>query len=302
MDHGRRADLLRARPEPRADRGLPDPRGPRARLRILYPLLLAPAYAALRRPAGRVRRGEGHERARDVARRRPGVPARAARRGPLARACSPRRSRSPCPRWPTRHGDDREPLLPASSCSPGRSCSCSSGRPCTGGSCSWRSCSPPPWPPARRRSRSSPRPCSRRSCSRSSRGAARVAAPFAPLYGGTLGARACSCSAVSSRGAGRSPTSSARTATSGRAATTPGQVLRFWLWHVAELTSTSACVPFAALVVLLARARRLAAGLRRTSPRRSRSRASTLVVAAFASRFASDRVRTGTSSSSRRSS
>ena len=69
-------------------------------------------------------------------------------------------------------------------------------------------------------------------------------------------------------------------------------MLRFWLWHVEELTLYVGVVPVVALVVLLAR-----------GPRRCRLRlqehlaatvalvvTSTLVVAAFASRFASDRV------------
>jgi hypothetical protein len=70
-----------------------------------------------------------------------------------------------------------------------------------------------------------------------------------------------------------------------------GIVLRFWLWHVEELLLYAAIVPVVALVVLLARARSLS---RRVQEHLAVTVASlgwgTLVVAAFASRFASDRV------------
>ncbi len=70
-----------------------------------------------------------------------------------------------------------------------------------------------------------------------------------------------------------------------------GQVLRFWLWHVEELTLYVAIVPLVALGVLAARARSL-------PPRVQEHVAvtvaffvwSTLSVAMFASRFASDRI------------
>jgi Dolichyl-phosphate-mannose-protein mannosyltransferase len=70
-----------------------------------------------------------------------------------------------------------------------------------------------------------------------------------------------------------------------------GQALRFWLWHVEELMLYVAVVPLVALAILLARSRRL-------EPRLQEHLAatvgllvtSTLVVATFASRFASDRV------------
>ena len=70
-----------------------------------------------------------------------------------------------------------------------------------------------------------------------------------------------------------------------------GQVLRFWLWHVEALDLYVGIVPFAALLVLLARGRAL--------PERAQEHVattvsllvwSTLAVGAFASRFASDRV------------
>ena len=91
--------------------------------------------------------------------------------------------------------------------------------------------------------------------------------------------------------AGRSRTSSAPTASSARAATTPGNVLRFWLWHVEELTLYVGVDPGR-------RARRAAlAGARAAARVQAHLAAtlaliatSTLVVGAFASRFASDRV------------
>jgi positive regulator of sigma E activity len=70
-----------------------------------------------------------------------------------------------------------------------------------------------------------------------------------------------------------------------------GTVLRFWLWHVEELLLYAAIVPVVALVVLLARARSLSRRLQEHLAVTVASLAwGTLVVAAFASRFASDRV------------
>ena len=68
-------------------------------------------------------------------------------------------------------------------------------------------------------------------------------------------------------------------------------VAHYWLWHLEELTLYVAIVPVAVLVILLARSRRL-------PPRLQEHLAVTcasvlwgsIVVAAFASRFASDRV------------
>jgi hypothetical protein len=70
-----------------------------------------------------------------------------------------------------------------------------------------------------------------------------------------------------------------------------GEMLRYWLWHVEELALYAAVLPVAALLVLLARGRVL-------PPRVQEHLAttvallvwSTAVVGAFASRFASDRV------------
>jgi len=70
-----------------------------------------------------------------------------------------------------------------------------------------------------------------------------------------------------------------------------GQVLRFWLWHVEIVTLYVCVVPVVALVVLLFQTRRLAPALQaHLAATLSLVVTSTLVVAAFASRFASDRV------------
>ena len=70
-----------------------------------------------------------------------------------------------------------------------------------------------------------------------------------------------------------------------------GQVLRFWLWHVETVTLYVCVVPVVALVVLLFQARRLAPALQaHLAATLSLVVTSTLVVAAFASRFAADRV------------
>jgi hypothetical protein len=70
-----------------------------------------------------------------------------------------------------------------------------------------------------------------------------------------------------------------------------GQVLRFWLWHVEGLTLYVLVVPVVALVVLLVRAPRLTAAVQEhLAATVALLITSTLVVAAFASRFATDRV------------
>ena len=70
-----------------------------------------------------------------------------------------------------------------------------------------------------------------------------------------------------------------------------GQVLRFWLWHVEELTLYVAVLPVVALVVLLFRAPRLPAAVQEhLAVTVAMLVTSTLVVAAFASRFAADRI------------
>jgi len=70
-----------------------------------------------------------------------------------------------------------------------------------------------------------------------------------------------------------------------------GQVLRFWLWHIEVVTLYVCAIPVAALVVLLFRARRLPPALQaHLAATLALVATSTLVVAGFASRFASDRV------------
>ena len=70
-----------------------------------------------------------------------------------------------------------------------------------------------------------------------------------------------------------------------------GQVLRFWLWHVEELTLYAAIVPVIALVVLALRARALHERLQEfVAATVALLVWSTLAVGVFASRFASDRV------------
>ena len=70
-----------------------------------------------------------------------------------------------------------------------------------------------------------------------------------------------------------------------------GQVLRFWLWHVEVMTLYVCVIPVVALVVLLFQARRLPPALQaHLAATLALVATSTLVVAAFASRFASDRV------------
>jgi Dolichyl-phosphate-mannose-protein mannosyltransferase len=70
-----------------------------------------------------------------------------------------------------------------------------------------------------------------------------------------------------------------------------GHVLRFWLWHFEELTLYVGVLPVVALVILLARAPRLPAALQEhLAATVAMVATSTLVVAAFASRFASDRI------------
>lgn len=70
-----------------------------------------------------------------------------------------------------------------------------------------------------------------------------------------------------------------------------GDVLRFWLWHVEELVLYVCVVPAITLAVLLARVRRLPAALQgHLAATIALGFWSTLVVGAFASRFAPDRI------------
>ena len=212
-----------ARAEPRRQRLVRGARRADERLQPPLPGADRAGVLAVRRPAERVRRGEGDERDRDVARGGARLAARPPGERAVARA--PRRacSRSPLPVDGV-HGDarDREALLPGRArCSRGRSCACSSGR-------SWAAHRVP-----RRRARRGLRDAlagarvrrgdraRRRSCSRSLRAELRRVRPFAPAARRRRRAR------LLARGrrpggsrAGRSPTSSARTASSARAATT----------------------------------------------------------------------------------
>ena len=70
-----------------------------------------------------------------------------------------------------------------------------------------------------------------------------------------------------------------------------GEALRFWLWHVEELDLYVGVLPFAALLVVLARGRLLPHAVQEHAAATvSLLVWSTLAVGAFASRFASDRV------------
>ena len=103
---------------------------------------------------------------------------------------------------------------------------------------------------------------------RAARGATPAScARFVPLLGGDRRARRCSSSQRSSR-AGRSLSDLLGAySVVGEGGYDVGHVLRFWLWHVEELTLYVAVVPVVALVVLLWRARRLPAA-RAGAPRR----------------------------------
>ena len=81
----RRADLLGARPEPRGHRHVRRARRPDERLQHPLPGADLARVLAVRRPGGRVRRREGNERDRDVARGDPRMAARATGRRPVAR-------------------------------------------------------------------------------------------------------------------------------------------------------------------------------------------------------------------------
>ena len=122
------------------------------------------------------------------------------------------------------------------------------------------------------------------------RGRARALQPFVPLYA-VLG-----CAAVLVVGAqtarGRSPSDLLGAySIVGEGGYDLGSVLRFWLWHVEELDLYAGVVPLAATLVLLALGRgvppRLQEHLAGTV---SLVAWSTLAVAMFASRFASDRI------------
>jgi hypothetical protein len=119
---------------------------------------------------------------------------------------------------------------------------------------------------------------------------ARVLRPFAPLLGGVAGAALVVVAAQLARGRALSDLLGAYKVV-GEGGYDVGDVLRFWLWHVEELTLYVGVVPVVVLVVLLARADRLPAAVQEhLAATVSLVATSTLVVAAFASRFAPDRV------------
>jgi 4-amino-4-deoxy-L-arabinose transferase-like glycosyltransferase len=119
---------------------------------------------------------------------------------------------------------------------------------------------------------------------------ARVLRPFAPLLAGTVALVVLVVGAQLARGGSLSDLLGAYSVV-GEGGYDAGQVLRFWLWHVEVVTLYVCVVPVVALVVLLSRARRLPASLQEhLAATIALVATSTLVVGAFASRFASDRV------------
>src|SRR6185503_18298481 len=113
---------------------------------------------------------------------------------------------------------------------------------------------------------------------------------FAPLLGGTIGLGLLVAVAQLARGRSLSDLLGAYSVV-GEGGYDAGSVLRFWLWHVEELTLYVAVLPVVALVVLLWQARGLPARVQEhLAATLAMIATSTLVVGAFASRFASDRV------------
>ena len=277
----------RAREEPRGRRRVQRPRG--ADERLQPPLPGAPRAGVLRSSTP-CRPPTALAKAINAARRcrsRPFPPgsspggSRADRSSLLAAAA---RGRAAVARV---HGDGRhgEPLLPARARrSRGRSSGCSSDRR-GHGSASSPARSPPPSRPARRRSAFVAAVLVAPLCLALIGRERATPAPVRAALRRDRRARPLVVGAQARARAGRSRSSSAPTASSARAATTSGTSLRFWLWHVEELTlyvarragasCSSCCSP-------AARGSRCAC--RSISPRPSRSFvASTLVVGAFAS-------------------
>jgi hypothetical protein len=118
----------------------------------------------------------------------------------------------------------------------------------------------------------------------------RVLRPFVPLVGGTIALVVLVVGGQLLRGGSLSDLLGAYGVV-GEGGYDVGQVLRFWLWHVEVVTLYVCAVPVVALVVLLFHARRLPAAVQEhLAATLALVATSTLVVAAFASRFASDRV------------
>jgi hypothetical protein len=119
---------------------------------------------------------------------------------------------------------------------------------------------------------------------------ARVLRPFAPLVGGAIALVLLVLGGQLLRGGSISDLLGAYSVV-GEGGYDAGQVLRFWLWHVEVVTLYVCVVPVVALVVLLFQARRLSPALQaHLAATIALVATSTLVVAGFASRFASDRV------------
>ena len=119
---------------------------------------------------------------------------------------------------------------------------------------------------------------------------ARVLRPFLPLVGGAVGLVVVVLGGQLLRGGSISDLLGAYSVV-GEGGYDTGQVLRFWLWHIEVVTLYVCVIPVVALVVLLFQARRLAPALQaHLAATLALVATTTLVVAAFASRFASDRV------------
>ena len=118
----------------------------------------------------------------------------------------------------------------------------------------------------------------------------RLLRPFAPLLGAVVALSALVVGAQLARGRSLSDLLGAYSVV-GEGGYDVGDVLRFWLWHVEELTLYVAVVPMIVLIVLVAIGPQLPARLREhVAATLALVATSTLVVGAFASRFASDRV------------
>src|SRR5574338_1578502 len=119
---------------------------------------------------------------------------------------------------------------------------------------------------------------------------ARMLRPFVPLVGGAVALVVLVVGGQWLRGRSLSDLLGAYSVV-GEGGYDAGQVLRFWLWHVEVVTLYVCVIPAVALVIVLSRARLLPAAVQEhLAATLALVATSTLVVAAFASRFASDRV------------